>query len=111
MLPSRDFSSSTVQYRVWSTRVTVHVPWTASDAVPVADHAYVQIPSTTDEQGTFWENTPAVPWVRVFGPPGQLKVVTTRAGSVTVRTIAVGSVATPLTLNVLPRVAISLASL
>src|SRR5215467_1178379 len=51
-MPSRDFSSSTEQYRCpRATVVTVHVPATASLAVPVPSHRYVQVPVTV--QATF----------------------------------------------------------
>ena len=52
VMTSRDFSSSTVQYRWLSAIVvTVQVPATASEAVPVPSHRYVQIPATV--QATF----------------------------------------------------------
>src|SRR5262245_40086744 len=102
-MPRRDFISSTEQYLCpRAVVVTVHVPATASCAVPVPSHRYDQIPTTG--QATFAVYVPVLGWV-VAG------VVTAPVGSVTVRVTVVASVGTPFTLNTFVRVASSLTSL
>src|SRR5215471_3723260 len=99
---SRDFSSSTEQYRWFSaTVVTVHVPACASAAVPVPSHRYVQMPVTV--QATVAVYVPVLTCV-VLG------VLVAPVGSVTVRATVDGSVGVPFTLKMFCSVANSLAS-
>ncbi len=68
VVPRRDFSSSTVAYRVWSIRVTVHVPSATSESTtPVPVHLNVHTPSTVAEQDTSSWKIPALTLVMSAG--------------------------------------------
>src|SRR5258708_9829619 len=83
VVPSRDFSSSTVAYRVWSIRVTVHVPSATSESTtPVPVHLNVHTPSTVAEQDTSSWKIPALTLVMSAGAaPRQVFKVASPAGA------------------------------